>query len=625
MDRRRAGFALAFILTAGLSVAAVQGPPAYTFTGTAPSGSCVGTRVIAEASTGALYCCAAGTWTACGSSGGGAPTTAQYWTGAADGTLSAEKNLGALSTGLVINTAGVPSAYTATSCTLPQVMTGLSAIGSPTCQQPTALAVAPSICSVGSSPRGVDASGNVLACQAIPSVPTGNIWSVAYYNGSGALTFNASPLGTGTPLLSNSSGTPTWGALNLAGVGNVTSTLPQANGGTGAGALTCSATQHLTSNGTAYSCAADPVNVTGTAASLSSSGATNTVLHGNAGAAPTWAGVTATTDFAANQGTSATFLRGNAAGQPSWGTLVAGDIPVASTTIGGVKQAAACAAGNHVSSIVAGELTCSADAGGGAPTGNPWSAAYYNGSGTLTFNATPTGSFLPLLSNTSGAPTWGALPIGGVGVVAGQLPVANGGTAGTATPFAGAVAYGTGSAYAFTSTGTIWQSLHGNGTGAPIWDKSPAYTMLTATWASSAVANTTGIVGTGAAPLTSPVYPAASPFGFRCTVSTARPATTNGPRYGVMATTGSITRISLHTHVALAATTETRTQLIAAMTANCATNCSTAMVTGTLAQVMDDQIEGTGVMNASGTLSLYMAPSAAAANTAQIGSFCVWY
>jgi hypothetical protein len=31
------------------------------------------------------------------------------------------------------------------------------------------------------------------------------------------------------------------------------------------------------------------------------------------------------------------------------------------------------------------------------------------------------------------------------------------------------------------------------------------------------------------------------------------------------------------------------------------------------------------VMNASGTLSLVMAPSAAAANTAQIGSYCVWY
>jgi hypothetical protein len=86
-----------------------------------------------------------------------------------------------------------------------------------------------------------------------------------------------------------------------------------------------------------------------------------------------------------------------------------------------------------------------------------------------------------------------------------------------------------------------------------------------------------------------------------------------------------VTRISFTTKVGLAATTRTETKLVAAMTANCAANCSTALTTGTLAQVMDDEIIGTGVMNASGTLSLYMAPSAAAANTAQIGSYCNWY
>lgn len=37
---------------------------------------------------------------------------------------------------------------------------------------------------------------------------------------------------------------------------DVTGTLPQANGGTGAGSLTCAAGERLTSNGTAYSCSA---------------------------------------------------------------------------------------------------------------------------------------------------------------------------------------------------------------------------------------------------------------------------------------------------------------------------------------------------------------------------------
>lgn len=53
--------------------------------------------------------------------------------------------------------------------------------------------------------------------------------------------------------------------------------------------------------------------------------------------------------------------------------------------------------------------------------------------------------------------------------VTGTLPVANGGTNATATPTAGAVAYGTGTAYAFTSAGTAGEVLTSNGSGAPTW------------------------------------------------------------------------------------------------------------------------------------------------------------
>jgi hypothetical protein len=49
------------------------------------------------------------------------------------------------------------------------------------------------------------------------------------------------------------------------------------------------------------------------------------------------------------------------------------------------------------------------------------------------------------------------------------LPIASGGTAGTATPTAGAVAYGTGTAYAFTLAGSAGQVLTSSGTGAPTW------------------------------------------------------------------------------------------------------------------------------------------------------------
>lgn len=50
------------------------------------------------------------------SGSGFAPIDAQYWTGAANGTLNAEKNLGALGTGLVINTGGTPSIFGGNTC-----------------------------------------------------------------------------------------------------------------------------------------------------------------------------------------------------------------------------------------------------------------------------------------------------------------------------------------------------------------------------------------------------------------------------------------------------------------------------------------------------------------------------
>ena len=53
--------------------------------------------------------------------------------------------------------------------------------------------------------------------------------------------------------------------------------------------------------------------------------------------------------------------------------------------------------------------------------------------------------------------------------VTGTLPIANGGTNATATPTAGAVPYGTGTAYAFTGAGTSGQVLTSAGAGTPTW------------------------------------------------------------------------------------------------------------------------------------------------------------
>lgn len=65
-----------------------------------------------------------------------------------------------------------------------------------------------------------------------------------------------------------------------------------------------------------------------------------------------------------------------------------------------------------------------------------------------------------------------APPFAGVSLtsdVTGILPIANGGTNGTAVPTAGAVPYGTGTAYGFTAAGILGQILTSNGAGVPTW------------------------------------------------------------------------------------------------------------------------------------------------------------
>ena len=91
-----------------------------------------------------------------------------------------------------------------------------------------------------------------------------------------------------------------------------------------------------------------------------------------------------------------------------------------------------------------------------------------NGSSSEAFNSiTVTGLTGYMYANNSSAVTASTtIP---TSALTGVLPIANGGTNGTATPTAGAVAYGTGSAYAFTSAGTAGQFLQSTGAGTPTW------------------------------------------------------------------------------------------------------------------------------------------------------------
>jgi len=242
---------------------------------------------------------------------------------------------------------------------------------------------------------------------------------------------------------------------------------------------------------------------------------------------------------------------------------------------------------------------------------------YANSTTTITSQASAGTAGNILTSGGAGAsPAWVTL-----------VPIANGGTNSSATATTGGVGYGTGTAHAYTAAGTAWQSLHG-GASAPAWGASSAYTLTTATWASSATANTLGIVGTGATPLTSPTYAAAAPFSFRCVVPMTRPSTVNQPRYGIQSS-GTVTTINATAVIGLAGTAPARTEamqdITTLATASCAAGCTANVITGGAARAFVDTIEGSGVMNATGTISLVMAPSAAAAHTAQIGARCEWY
>jgi hypothetical protein len=94
------------------------------------------------------------------------------------------------------------------------------------------------------------------------------------------------------------------------------------------------------------------------------------------------------------------------------------------------------------------------------------------GSGSPTWSSGGTGSVTSV--NVSGGTTGlttsgGPVTTSGTITLAGTLAIANGGTNSAATPTAGTIPYGTGTAIAYSSAGTSGQVLTSGGAGAPTW------------------------------------------------------------------------------------------------------------------------------------------------------------
>jgi len=124
------------------------------------------------------------------------------------------------------------------------------------------------------------------------------------------------------------------------------------------------------------------------------------------------------------------------------------------------------------------------------PAGNT-AFLYVDGTNVLqAFDFLPTAKFNTLtlvnpLATASGGTGLASYSSGGAvyatstsALTTGTLPTASGGTNATTTPPAGAVAYGTGAAYAFTAVGVSGQVLGSNGAGAPSW-VTPAFGITT--------------------------------------------------------------------------------------------------------------------------------------------------
>ncbi len=709
--------AVVLALLAGPAAAAVQGPPAYVYTGTAPSGYCTGNRVWVDALGSGIYYCNAGTWVQAAMGGGGVPGHAIWDKGVL---LATEPALNFTGTGInCFDSAGVSTTCDVTLPAAPTWSQILNPNGNKTwttgafttawnATPPTSTSAGFHF-NFGTNLWGATGTVGVMATAIPTATATGALLHLYTQGGSATSTTPFWPLlvapnsilshaarfggavevagplnllteGTAAARLTLGSGTDPavpvsgdlwWNGTNLNFYTGATArdllaagtyTLPEATtavlGGVKVGTRLTAVAGVLSADAQDWSV------ITGKPTTFAPVDATASVtgglrLTGDLGGtatAPTVPNLANRSGIGAcGANTWASTLNGASAPtctQPAFsnisGSATAGQLPIATISTRGAVVVPACSTGYHFSSVDGvGNLVCTADAagGGGVTSVTGTSPIVTTGTSAVTVSMASSPVFGGTVTAGSALVT-GPASLKGTAATAGAPLQASGYLHLTASAWSttDTVAYPADFDIAFlptaetTTTGAItagkWRFLTGatevasvdlTGAATTLRGKIPAYTITTATWASSATANTTGIVGTGATPLTSPAYAAGAPFGFRCTVSTTRPATTNGPRYGVAASSGSVTRISFTTRVGLAATTETITRLTAAMTANCAANCSTAMTTGTLAQVMDDVIQGTGVMNAAGSVSLYMAPSAAAANTAQIGSNCIWY
>jgi hypothetical protein len=378
----------------------------------------------------------------------------------------------------IANTAVTPASYGAASKTLTATV---NAQGQLTALADTNIAI--SMSQVTSGTLGATQGGTGQSSYAVGDL---------LYADTTTSLAKLSDVATGNVLISGGiSAAPAWGKVALASA--VSGTLPVANGGTGVTSSTGSGDVVLSTSPTLVT------PVLGTPASGNLANCTFPTLNQNTtGTADNVTGVVAianggtgqTTqqnamDALAGATTSGFYLRGNGT-DVVMAAIVAGDVPTLNQNTTGTAD--------NVTGVVA------------AANGGTGQSSY--AVGDLVYASTTTA-----LSKLADVATGNALISGGVGVapsygkidltthVSGTLPIANGGTNGTATPTLGGVIVGTGTAYASTAAGTTGQVLLAQTGAAPVWGSAPASGVTSLTGTANQI---TASASTGAITLSTP-------------------------------------------------------------------------------------------------------------------------
>lgn len=261
-----------------------------------------------------------------------------------------------------------------------------------------------------------------------------------------------------------------------------------------------------------------PITTSGTLA-IGFSGTALPIANGGTGAITASAALTALGAYPSSNpngyGTgSVTSVAGT--GTVSGLTLTGTVTTTGNLTLGGTLAVTA----SNFASQVANAVLIAPNGAAGVPTFRTLLAADIP---TLNQNTTGTAANITATSNST-LTTLSALSLPGSQVsgniggsaanVTGVVAIANGGTNATATPTAGGITYGTGTAYAFTAAGTAGQVLTSNGTSAPTWSTvsgSGTVTSITAgTGLTGGTITTSGTIALATTAVTAATYTSAN-------------------------------------------------------------------------------------------------------------------